>query len=200
MAISPPNQYLSRAVTAAIADALCFAAAAGITWHLLTPPFSPLAYGAATAIGALGCFAALYYADGYGLKALSSGRHTFRSVVVTMGMAFVLAIGIYHFAQLPRGAVNVMADTAALYFPLLLLERFGFRVISSLKPFTERLLIVGASDPGVATARFAIGCSRVGTELVGFLSDELAHERSYIGRGDRVIRKQRQGNSEGETG
>jgi len=155
-------------------------AAAGIAWHLLAPPFTPLAYGAVTAIGALGCFGALYYADGYGLKALSSGRDAFGSVVVMMGMAFVLAIAIYHLTQLPHGAVAVMANTAALYFPLLLLQRFGFRVISSLKPFTERLLIVGASDLGVATARFAIECSRVGTKLVGFLSDDLAHEHSFI--------------------
>jgi exopolysaccharide biosynthesis polyprenyl glycosylphosphotransferase len=73
-----------------------------------------------------------------------------------------------------------MAQTAALYFPLLLVERFAFRFTSSLTPFTERLLIVGTSDLGIATAGFAIDCRRLGTKLVGFLSDDLIHERSFI--------------------
>ena len=158
MAISPPKQYWSRAVTAAVADALCFAAAACIVWHLLAPPFSALAYVAATAVGALGCFVALNYADAYGSKALSSGRDAARSVTAVMGMTFVLATSIYLFVPMPAGAIEAMAGTAALYFPLLLVERLGFRIASSLKPFSERLLIVGASDLGVATARLAIDC------------------------------------------
>jgi len=180
MAISPPYVYLNRAAAAAFADALCFAVAAFVSWYMLAPPFSPLVYGAATALGALGCYAALYYADAYGLKALSHGRDALHSVVVVMGMAFVLAVAVHHFVQLPSGAIQAMAHTAALYFPLLLVERIGFRITSSLTPFTERLLIVGASDLGIATARFAIQGRKLGTKLVGFLSDELAHERSFI--------------------
>jgi exopolysaccharide biosynthesis polyprenyl glycosylphosphotransferase len=180
MAVSPPNPYLSRAVYAALADALCFAAAAWLSWHLLAPPFSALVYVTATAAGTLGCFAALYYADAYGLKALSSGRDAFRSVIAVMGLAFILAIVVHQFGNLPNGAIKAMGDTAALYFPLLLVERLGFRIASSLTPFTERLLIVGASDLGIASARLAMDCHGVGTKLVGFLSDELAHERSFI--------------------
>ena len=180
MAIPPLNQYLNRAVSAAVADALCFVAAACISWHLLAPPFSPLVYGAATAVGALGCFAALYYADAYGLKALSSGRDAFHSVIAVMGMAFILAVVVHHFVQLPSGAIEAMGDTAALYFPFLLIERFAFRIASSLTPFTERVLIVGASDLGIAAARFVNDRRKLGTKLVGFLSDELTHERSFI--------------------
>jgi exopolysaccharide biosynthesis polyprenyl glycosylphosphotransferase len=180
MALSPPNQYLSRAVTAAFADALCFAGAAWISWQLLAPPFSPLLFSVATAAGVIGCFAALYYADAYGIKALSNGRDTFRSVIAVMGMAFILAIAVYLLRSKPGGTVAVMAHTAAIYFPLLLVVRLAFRITSSLTPFTERLLIVGASDLGIATARFAIDCRKLGTKLVGFLSDDLIHERSYI--------------------
>ena len=79
MALSPPNQYLSRAVAAAFADALCFAVAAWISWQLLAPPYSPILYI----------------------------------------------------------AVEAMAQTDAVYFPLLLVERFAFRFTSSLAPFTE---------------------------------------------------------------
>ena len=180
MAILPPNQYMSRAVTAALADALCFLAAAYASWHLLAPPFSALAYSVAAVAGALGCFAALYYADAYGLKALSSGRDAFHSVIVVMGMAFLVAVVVRHFARLPSGAGEVMANTAALYFPFLLIGRVGFRIVSSLTPFTSRLLIVGASDLGIATARAVRDGRRLGMNLVGFLSDELVHERSFI--------------------
>jgi len=159
---------------------MCFVAAAWISWNLVAPPFSPLVYGAATVVGALGCFAALYYADAYGLKALSSGRDAFHSVIVVMGMAFLLAVVVHHFGWFPSGAAEAMAKTAALYFPFLLIERLGFRLVSSLAPFTERLVIVGASDLGIASARFAIECRRLGTELVGFLSDDIAHERTFI--------------------
>ena len=181
MALPLPNRYAHRAVIAAIADALCFAAAAYAAWHVTDPPFSALAYGAATAVGAFGCFAALYYTDAYGLRALSNGRDFFRSTIVAMGIAFALAILIYHFVPMPPGSLRAMAHTAAVYFPLLLLARQAFRITSSLTPFTERLLIVGASDLGVATARAALDCRRLGTQLVGFLSDELTHERSSIG-------------------
>ncbi len=180
MAIPPPNPYVNRAVAAALADALCFVAAAGISWYLLAPPFSPLIYAAATGLGVLGCFAALYYADAYAPKALAGGRYAVRSVIVVMGLAFILAVATHQFAQLPKGAIEALGDTAALYFPLLLVERFAFGIGASLRPFTERLLIVGASDLGVAIARFAVGRRKVGAKLVGFLSDELEHERSFI--------------------
>jgi exopolysaccharide biosynthesis polyprenyl glycosylphosphotransferase len=180
MAITPSNRYHNRAVTVALADALCFAVAAWVSWQVLAPPFSPLLYGTATVVGAMGCFAALYYADAYSLKALSNGRDTFRSVVAVMGLAFILAVVVYHFVTTSAGSIPVMANTAAIYFPLLLAGRMTFRVTSSLTPFTERLLIVGTSDLGIATARFAVACRKLGTELVGYLSDDLIHERSYI--------------------
>jgi sugar transferase (PEP-CTERM system associated) len=161
-------------------DALCFVVAAAGCWFLLSPPFSLLTYAAATLAGTLGCFAALYYADGYGLKALSSGRETLHSVLAVMGVAFVLAVGVYHFAPLPDGGNTVMAHAAALYFPLLLASRLAFRAAASVGPFSERLLIVGASDLGIASARMALECRGLGTNLVGILSDELTHERAFI--------------------
>jgi sugar transferase (PEP-CTERM system associated) len=154
--------------------------AAWIAWQLLAPPFSPHLFGAVAVAGALGCFAALYYADAYGLKALSNGRETLRSVIAVMGMAFLLALVIYQFVAMPDGAIAVMAQTAAVYFPLLLVARLTFRVTSALEPFTERLLIVGTSDLGMEIARFAIDCRKLGTKLVGFLSDDLVYERRFV--------------------
>jgi len=171
---------LSRAVTAAIADGLCFAAAAWVSWQLLAPPFSAFAYGAVTLTAAFGCFFALYFVDAYGLKSLSSGRETLRCVFWVMGMAFMLVIAGYLFVPMPVGASEATAQTAVLYFPLLLIERVAFRNISSRASFTERLLIIGAGSLGIATARYAIQYHRLGTNLVGFLSDDLVHERSFI--------------------
>ena len=132
MAITPPNRYHNRAVTVALADALCFAVAAWVSWEVLAPPFSPLLYATATVIAALGCFAALYYADAYSLQSLSNGRETLHSVVAVMGLAFVAAIVVYHFVPTSTGSIPVLANTAAIYFPLLLMARMTFRVTSSM--------------------------------------------------------------------
>jgi sugar transferase (PEP-CTERM system associated) len=177
----PPSRYFGRALIAACADALCLVAAAALSWHLLAPPVSPTVYGAFTALGVVGSFAALYYVDAYVFRVLRSGRETLQSVLALMGLAFVFAGGIYYFVQTPPGAIEVMAQTAACYFPLLIAERAVFRFLSALTLFTDRLLVVGTSDLGVAISRFTHECRKLGTELVGFLSDELIDERASIG-------------------
>ena len=75
----------------------------------------------------------------------------------------------------------VMAQTAACYFPLLIVERAVFRFMSALTLYTDRLLVIGTSDLGIAISRFTFECRKLGTELVGFLSDELIDQRATIG-------------------
>jgi exopolysaccharide biosynthesis polyprenyl glycosylphosphotransferase len=99
-----------------------------------------------------------------------------------MGMAFVIAIAVFHFVASPAGLVlESMANTAALYFPLLLVERGLFRFFSARSCFSRRLLLVGTSDLSIAIAHIALDCRKLGTDLIGFLSDEIIHERATIG-------------------
>jgi sugar transferase (PEP-CTERM system associated) len=102
-------------------------------------------------------------------------------VLALMGVAFLVAGGVYYFLQTPPGAVEVMAQTAACYFPLLIVERAVFRFLSALTLFTDRLLVIGTSDLSIEISRFAHESRKLGTELVGFLSDELIDERATIG-------------------
>jgi exopolysaccharide biosynthesis polyprenyl glycosylphosphotransferase len=174
------NHYLGRAVFAVIADMLCFVSAAAITWWLLSPAFPFANYALATAAGALGTFVTLYYGDAYSLNVLGSGRRTLESVVAVMGVAFVFALGVYLVVHTPPGAVEAMAHTAALYFPMLIGERLAFRYLSALPRFTDRLLVIGTSDLGVAIARVTNERRNLGTEIVGFLSDEFDFERAIL--------------------
>ena len=181
MPYHPPSRYFDRALVAALADALCFVVAAALAWHLLAPPYSVPAYAACTALGVVGGFAALYYADAYVFRVLRSGRETFQSVLAAMGLAMVFAIVVYYFVHIPGGAVEVMTQIAACYFPLLIAERAVFRFVSALTLFTDRLLVIGTSDLGIAISRFSFECRKLGTEIIGFLSDELIDERATIG-------------------
>jgi len=174
------NLYLGRAVWAVIGDVFCFVAAASLTWWMLSPPFEPAVYMGATALGAIGAFVALYYTGSYGLTVLGSGRRTLECVVAAMGVAFATALLVYLLVSTPSGAIEAMAHTSALYFPLLLGERLAFRYLSSLPRFSHRVVLIGTSDLGVAIARAVRERRNLGTVLVGFLSDELIHERAVV--------------------
>jgi exopolysaccharide biosynthesis polyprenyl glycosylphosphotransferase len=101
-------------------------------------------------------------------------------VLAFMGMAFVSAGIFYYGVSAPPGMVPVMAHTAAIYFPLLLVGRLGFRAVLSIPRLSQRVLIIGTSDLGVAIARAIRERRNLGTELVGYLSDELVHDHAVV--------------------
>ena len=146
------NPYIRRVMMAVVADALCLVAASAITWVVLAPAFSPVLYASATALIAIGSFVTLYYCDAYNPSVLGSGRETLTCVANAMGMAFLGALVIYFLVPTPDGVVRTLAHVAALYFPFLLSERLGFRIISSLPQFSHRVVVIGASDLGIAIA------------------------------------------------
>ena len=117
------NLYLGRVLIAVLADALCFMVAAAATWFLLRPDFPLHEYVLVTLAGVFATFVTLYYTGGYGLTSLGSGRRTIESVFGAMGIAFVVALAIYFTLRTPPRAMEVLAHTAAIYFPLLLGER-----------------------------------------------------------------------------
>lgn len=176
----PRNHYLGRSLAAALVDASCFITAAVAIWLLLSPPFSPAVYAAAVCLGVIGTFATLYYVDAYSVHVLASGRKTFESVVALMGVACLVTLLAHHFVPVPKGAASTATDVAALYFPLLLAGRLAFRSISASRALTKRVLVIGASELGIEIAREMEENHSLGTELVGFLSDELIYERSTI--------------------
>jgi exopolysaccharide biosynthesis polyprenyl glycosylphosphotransferase len=174
------NVFLGRVVLAALADFACFAIAAAVTWITFRPPFEPLHYLAVCGAGALGSFVVLYYSDAYGLTVLGSGRRTLASVVAAMGVSSALAGLAYFVLSLPSGSLETAANVAGLYFPLLLVERLGLRLTFSRPRFTERVLVVGTSDLGRAIAKEVRLRRNLGTEIAGFLSDDLDDQGAWI--------------------
>jgi len=164
--------YFRRVVLAVLADALCLLAVAATTWFALKPPLSLELYAAATATLALASVIALYYCDAYQPEALGSGRKTISCVVNAMGLCFVAGLILYYAVRTPPGAAAALAHAALLYFPTFLLERLLFRWVSALPYFRNRILVIGASDLGVAIATEIRDHANMGTEFVGFLSDE----------------------------
>lgn len=174
------NPYIRRVMMAVMADALCLAAASAITWFALSPPFPLSIYAAATAVIATVCFVTLYYCDAYRPAVLGSGRQTLTCVANAMGMAFLGAMFLYFLVPTPDGLVRSLAHVAALYFPFLLSERLAFRVISSLPRFSHRVVLIGASDLGIAIAGTIRERKNLGLELVGFLSDDVNLQGGHV--------------------
>jgi exopolysaccharide biosynthesis polyprenyl glycosylphosphotransferase len=166
------NLYLRRVLMAVSVDALCFVFAAAAAWFLLEPDFPVHQYAIVTAGGVLASFVALYYTGAYGLTTLGSGRRTVESVVAAMGMAFVFALVLYFSLRTPPRAMEALAHTAAIYFPLLLGGRLVFRMVSALPRFSQHVLVIGTSDLGIAIAKAMLERGNLGARLVGFLSDE----------------------------
>jgi exopolysaccharide biosynthesis polyprenyl glycosylphosphotransferase len=174
------NLYIGRVIGTVVADAFCFVAASALAYFLLEPPFPLHIYAAATILGAFGCFVALFYCGAYGLSVLGSGRQTLSSIIGVMGLASIAALVVYFAIHTPPRAVDTMAHVAVFYFPLLLGERFLFRLVSSLPRLSKRVLVVGTSDLAASIARSMHEHSGLGSELVGFLSDEPLRTRDEI--------------------
>ncbi len=170
------NLYLGRVCVAIAADLACFALAACLTWWVLAPPFEATNYAQAGALGAVANFVVLYYAGAYGLRVLGSARRTLKAVLAAMGLVSGLGL-LLTFALHPSPAgVAAAAHTFGLCYALLLGERVVFRAISSMQRFSQRVLVIGTSDLGVAIAEAVRERPNLGHELVGFLSDDFMDE------------------------
>jgi exopolysaccharide biosynthesis polyprenyl glycosylphosphotransferase len=175
------NLYLLRVLMAVSIDALCFVVAAAASWFLLEPDFPVHQYAIATAVGVLCSFVALYYTGAYGLTTLGSGRRTIESIFGAMGTAFVVALLVYFSLRTPPRAMETLAHTAAIYFPLLVGGRLLFRMVSKMPRFSQHVLVIGTSDLGLAIAKAMHERGNLGARLVGFLSDDAIQRRSIEG-------------------
>ncbi|MGH0037034.1 MAG: sugar transferase [Myxococcota bacterium] len=173
------HPYIRRVLCVSVLDALCLAAAAGVSWSLGHPLLSPELFVGATIAGFFLCFAALFYCDAYRPEVLGDAHRTNLAVGSSMAIAFAVAILVYFAVPVPAGAVDALATAAVAYFPLLVVERAAFRGLAQLPRFSNRAVIIGASDLGVRVANAIHERGNAGIELVGFLTDEVED----LGRG-----------------
>jgi len=166
------NPFIGRVATVVVLDCMAFLLASALSWWYLAPPFAPTHYGLATAGGALVCFVSLYYCDAYTPAVLCSLRRSVPALVCATGISFVVAtMGGFAFSTTAK-TIPVVSHVAGFYFALLLAGRGAFRIVSSTRRFTQRVLVIGASELGSAIADVMRAHPNFGYELVGFLSDE----------------------------
>jgi sugar transferase (PEP-CTERM system associated) len=171
------NYYLrhpyGKIVAAAIGlDFLAFVAAASLVWIFARPPATGTVFALVSGLGALLCCAALASGEGYAPSTLSSWRQNVRVVLRTMGVAFAVALFLFAAVRTTPEQTQTLASVALLYFPLLLAGRFVFRSVTSMRDAPDRILVIGASDLGVAIADYVRSRPHPGIELLGFLSDD----------------------------
>lgn len=166
------NPFIGRVLTVVTLDAIAFMLGATVTWWYLTPPFEPLHYATAMLVGGAASFVSLYYCDVYSPTVLCSLRRTIPALVCATGISFVLATLGGFAASTTAKTIPVVSHVAGFYFGFLLTGRLMFRLISSNRRFTQRLLVIGASELGSDIADVIRDHPNLGYELVGFLSDE----------------------------
>lgn len=174
------NLFLGRVVVAAAVDFACLLAAGFAAYVLGGAAYDPLTYTTWVVGGAVLAFVLLYYTDNYGLMTLGSGRLTLSNFAAFLGVSMLLGLVVYFVASPPPQALEAVATTVALYVPLMLAGRLGFRVLSARPEWSRRILIVGVSDLGCAIAEAVRERKNLGAEIAGFLSDDPDHAGGWV--------------------
>ncbi len=174
------NIYIWRVLAAVGLDTAAFVIAGVLVWHLFSPPFTLAVFSAACVAGGILCFTLLYYTDAYGLGVLGSGRRTLLSISVAAGVAAFGSLTLGLVVEFPAGSQETVARFAGFYAPLLLLGRLVFRGVSTWSRLTRRVLLIGNSDLSRAIARSVQSRPNLGTEIIGFLSDDIDDQGAWI--------------------
>ena len=171
------NVYAVRSSCAAVLDGVCLVLAFALTWFLVQPQISGIAYSV-LAVASVGASAAvLFFNDAYQPATLGDGPKTTGSILTSMGLGLVAAIVLYFGVSVPGFEVPTLASIAGIFFPLLLVERFVLRLTLGAKLFTTKVLVIGATDLGIRIAELLHERRKSGIHFIGFLSDDVAvHE------------------------
>ncbi len=180
------NLYIGRVALAAAIDTLCFVAAAAIAWLTLTSPFTFSEYATAAGLAAIANFVLLYYTDCYGLTVLGNTPRTLKNFAAAFGVAAAAVLAAYMLERFhllsgfPSGMLETSAPVALIYALLFPFGRISFVVLSSQPWLGQNVLIVGASDLGREIARSVHLRRNLGTQVVGFLSDDPEDQGTWI--------------------
>ena len=168
------NVYAARSICAALLDAACLLFAFTISWFLMKPQLSGIAY-AAIAVGSAGLnCAVLFFNDAYQPATIGDSQKTTTTILVTMGMGLAAAIVLFFGVSVPGDVVPTLASIAGIFFPLLIVERMGFRLALGTKHFAAKVVVIGATDLGLRIADLLNVRRDSGIHFIGFLSDDVA--------------------------
>jgi exopolysaccharide biosynthesis polyprenyl glycosylphosphotransferase len=168
------NPFGVRVALVMVLDLACLVVAAFAARYLTDTPIPDATFFAATAILAIGTFLVLQATGAYDLVTIRSGEKTRISLLLSLGIGFTAAVAFYFVVPLPESK-DALLHAAAVFLPLFLLERSAFRSLS--KQMRNRIVLVGASDVGIALAHAIAVRSDLGLEVVGILSGNDEEER-----------------------
>jgi exopolysaccharide biosynthesis polyprenyl glycosylphosphotransferase len=167
MSFSPRSPFGARIAAVVTLDAasLCLAALVALAWS--PPPVSLATFALATGVVAIGALLVLQATGAYDLTTIGSGPRTRVSLLTAMGIGFALALLVHAALPTSPGTTDVLLHSAAVFFPLFLLERRVFRSVS--KRMRKRILLVGHSDLSGALTQGLEQRRDMGLEIVGLL-------------------------------
>ena len=168
------NPFGMRVALVMTLDLACLVVAAFAARYWAETTISDGTFISATAILAIGTFLVLQATGAYDLVTIRSSERTRVSLLLSLGIGFAAALVFYFAVPLPESE-DALLHAAAVFLPLFLLERSAFRSVS--KRMRNRILLVGASDLGIALVHSIAVRSDLGLEVVGFLSGNDEEER-----------------------
>jgi exopolysaccharide biosynthesis polyprenyl glycosylphosphotransferase len=168
------NPFGVRVALVMVLDLACLVVAALAARYWADTPISDATFLSATAILAIGAFLVLQATGAYDLVTIRSSEKTRVSLLLSLGIGFAAAVAFYFVVPLPESK-EALLHAAVVFLPLFLLERTAFRSVS--KRMRNRILLVGASEIGIALVHSIAARSDLGLEVVGILSGNDEDER-----------------------
>jgi len=170
------NPFGVRVALVMALDLACLVVAALAARCLADTPISNATFVAATGTLAVGTFLVLQATGAYDLVTIRSGEKTRVSLLLALGIGFVAALAFYFAVPLPESK-DALINMATVFLPLFLLQRSAFRAVS--KQMRNRIVLVGASDVGIALAHAIAVRGDLGLEVVGILSGNNEEESRH---------------------
>src|SRR5688572_26317559 len=168
------NPFGMRVALVMALDLVCLVIAAFAARFSADTEISNETFVIATALLAIGTFLVLQATGAYDLVTIRSGAKTRVSLLLSLGIGFAASVVFYFIVPLPEGK-DALLHAAAVFLPLFLLERSAFRSVS--KRMRNRILLIGASDLGMALVNSIAARGDLGLEVVGVLSGNDEDER-----------------------
>jgi exopolysaccharide biosynthesis polyprenyl glycosylphosphotransferase len=168
------NPFGVRVALVMALDLACLVVAAFAARSWADTEISNATFASATAVLAVGTFLVLQATGAYDLVTIRSGSRTRLSLLLSLGIGFAAAL-VFYFVVPLAGSEDALLHAAAVFLPLFLLERSAFRAVS--KQMRNRILLIGASDLGIALVHSIAARGDLGLEVVGFLSGNDEDER-----------------------
>jgi sugar transferase (PEP-CTERM system associated) len=176
------NRYVSqRHLTVFTGELLLISGSMAFVLHYYSPDDAPsTAVWKGAVVGAL-CLLCLYYNDLYDLTVVRTSREMFIRLLQSVGTALIIIALIYLAMPSLMVADGASLPAFALVMTGLLAWRLVFNHITRIRPFGERVLIVGTDGTAQTIARQILAQQDFAYEIVGFVVDDPSRTTESIG-------------------